>query len=410
MTRYLLLPKKTPSAFRQKDKPTDLLSSDREGLVEETRELRATDSVVEPIHKALEGSRALGFNVISEGTAKGSYFRFSVIEGGEAEKDVLTEQFSDFVLVEDVAMTPIRPNAPPKRAAHVPTSRSEPWHLIALNIFDLQEQWPDLDGRGVNVAVIDSGIERVPDLDGVVAASYEYDFDQDIMTPNCGHDTETHGTFTAGLIAGTRTGVAPGAQLTDLLAVPDGEIPYFGTYLRSIEFVVAHKLSRIINISAGLSYYPPELHPPIMDVWDANILTIAAIGNDGESNTLSPGNFRELLGVGAVDSDDELYEDGSYEYFDIPGGPYSKPDFVAPGVNLTSCHPDGGYAVGSGTSFGTAVASGLAALFLSADPGMTNEELWRLLMESCRDAGHDDLMQGNGVITTNPLFSRRLIS
>ncbi|GAA1809120.1 S8 family serine peptidase [Planosporangium flavigriseum] len=248
------------------------------------------------------------------------------------------------------------------------------------------------EGQGVTVAVVDTGIADVPDLAGKVTHV-------DVTGKGAG-DGFGHGTFMAGLIAGSGAssggayrGVAPGAKLIDVkVADAEGSTDLI-TVLRGLQWVSEHaRQVQVLNLSLSsyspLPYQIDPLTQGLEALWRRGITVIVPSGNEGSKagSVTSPGTDPVLLTAGGID---ESYTASRGD--DVVGewsgrGPTwqgdAKPDLVAPGAHLVSLRSPGsvvdtsnpqarignGYFRGSGTSMATAVTSGVAAAALAVQP------------------------------------------
>jgi serine protease AprX len=265
-----------------------------------------------------------------------------------------------------------------------------------------------LSGRGVGVAVVDSGVEYSSDFDGRIMAFYDFTNGRAWQTsPSDGYG---HGTHVAATIAGTGAmsyrrdyrGLAPDARLLVLKVLDANGAGFTSDVIRAIDFAVANRSRyniRIINLSLGHPIYEPASSDPLVQAVErasrAGIIVVAAAGNQGKNKTTglpgyagttSPGNAPSAITAGAVQtldtvarSDDRIpdYSSAGPTWFDAR----VKPDFLAPGHNIVATGakrstiyknypqlraPDADYIRLSGTSMATAVASGVIALALEA--------------------------------------------
>ena len=249
------------------------------------------------------------------------------------------------------------------------------------------------EGRGVTVAVVDTGIADVPDLAGRIADHVD-------MTGTGKGDGLGHGTFMAGLIAGSGKasggayqGVAPGAQLVDVkVADAQGRTDLI-TVLRGLQWVSNHSRDvQVLNLSLSsyspLPYQIDPLTQGLEALWRRGVTVVVPSGNDGPGagTVTSPGNDPTLLTAGGID------EQGTAGRTDDLVGTWSgrgptwqgdaKPDLVAPGGHVVSLRSPGSvidsanpqarvgtdYFRGSGTSMATAVTSGVVAAALDVAP------------------------------------------
>jgi subtilisin family serine protease len=228
----------------------------------------------------------------------------------------------------------------------------------------------------VLVGHLDTGVDgKHPALRGAIAEFAEFDWLGDPVSGAVAHDSDEHGTHTAGTIAGrkvrsTSFGVAPGAKLASALVIEGGNV--VARVLAGLDWVVGLKV-RIISMSLGLRGYQEDFLPLTRILRARGILPIFAVGNEGPGTSRSPGNYAEALSVGACDRKGQVADFSSSQEFRRAAGPI-VPDVVGPGVDVESCVP-GGYAQMSGTSMATPHIAGLAALLFQAKPEATAEEV-----------------------------------
>ena len=239
-------------------------------------------------------------------------------------------------------------------------------------------------GRGVGVGVLDTGIAAVGDLAGRVVASADLSGEWSFT------DSYGHGTFMAGLIAGSGqgggpAGVAPGADLVDLKVAGADGATTLGQVLAALQLADAARERwnlRVLNISLGAPAGDPATAPlteAVERLWADGITVVAASGNEG-GGVEAPGLDSYVVTVGAVDAA------GAVPAWSSRGPDFAgraKPDLVAPGVGLVGLRAPGStidlanpsarvgdhYFRGSGTSMSTAVVAGAAALVAAAHPG-----------------------------------------
>jgi serine protease AprX len=314
----------------------------------------------------------------------------------------------------------------------------------------LQASWT---GRGVTVAVVDSGLEMSSEFQGSVKASYDFTNGQSASaTPT---DEYGHGTHVAGTIAGSGAlsarseyrGLAPNVDLVVLKVLDENGAGFTSDVVRAIDFAVANR-SRlgidIINLSLGHPIYEPASTDPLVQAVErasrAGILVLAAAGNMGINQTTglpgyaginSPGNAPSAITIGSVATSDTVargddripdYSSSGPTWYDA----IVKPDLLAPGHRIIAVgakrstiyrdYPqlraaDADYIRLSGTSMATAVASGVVALMVeqhrAAHPGtpaLTPNMVKAMLQYSAvavrNDAGleYDVLREGAGAL------------
>lgn len=260
---------------------------------------------------------------------------------------------------------------------------STTWGLLKSNALAAWGAY-GAEGQGIRVGLLDTGIDADhPDLAGKVSSFAEFDASGNLVgdTPR---DSDEHGTHCGGTIvggdeSGRWIGMAPQAELAAALVL-DGERG--GTdaqVLAGIDWAVSQNVDVISMSLGGLvvdNATPPTYTEAIITCLLAGIPVVAAIGNEGEQTTGSPGNDLFALSVGATDAGDRAagFSGGRTQIifdndFINPSAlplPYSKPDISAPGVAVFSSVPGGAWKAFSGTSMATPHVAGAIALLLSA--------------------------------------------
>ena len=247
---------------------------------------------------------------------------------------------------------------------------SLPW---AQQVLNLPGAWQLSQGRGITVAVIDSGADAVPQLAGRVAAVN--------LTSARPADCDGHGTEVASIIAASRqpgtafAGVAPQARIL-AIKVQNGEQSQAGQgtglVAQAIQLAVARG-ARVINMSLQSSQDNPVLRSAVRYAISHRVVVVSAAGNDkiihGKKLTgpFYPASYPGVLSVGAVASDGSPWAGTDA---------FSRAGVSAPGVYVTSAAP-GGYVVNQlvGTSYAAPFAAGVAALILSLHPQLTPAEV-----------------------------------
>ncbi|HEY8981051.1 MAG TPA: S8 family serine peptidase [Streptomyces sp.] len=245
-------------------------------------------------------------------------------------------------------------------------------------------------GKGVTVAVLDSGVDEThPDLKGVEIAQKNFSGAPD------NKDHFGHGTHVASILAGNGArsggryrGVAPGVRLLDGKVLADDGIGPVSGIVAGMQWAVDQG-ARVVNMSLG-SLDSPGIDPLEEAVarLSGKALFVVSAGNDGDRpGTIGrPGSAPAALTVGAVDKQDRI-ADFSSRGPNLDGTP--KPDITAPGVDITAAQttqgtaPAGnGYVVRNGTSMAAPHVAGAAALVLQQHPDFTGARVKSLLTSS----------------------------
>jgi serine protease AprX len=312
-------------------------------------------------------------------------------------------------------------------------------------------------GRGVNVAIVDSGIEPTNDLRLSIAGFWDFTRGGVSTKPQ---DEYGHGTHVAGIIASSGgdskkefEGVAPGVTLYGFKVLNQNGRGRVSDVVKALEFIVANHRAgsfrtHIINLSLGHPIYEPASTDPLVKAVEnavrAGIVVVTAAGNvgsdpDGDigyAGITSPGNAPSAITVGASDTrGTQKPSDDRVAYFSSRGPAwfdgYAKPDIVAPGVMLASnaarfaelydAYPqlkmssksgNGNFARLSGTSMAAAVTTGVVALMFetSADRQRNSHHLLppnavkavlqytAIPLRDAEGAKYDSLTQGTGAI------------
>lgn len=272
-------------------------------------------------------------------------------------------------------------------------------------------------GQGVNVAVVDTGITRHKDFGDRIVAFH------DVLNGRSEpYDDHGHGAHVAGIVAGDgsdskgkNVGIAPQAGLVAIKAFDREGKAKTSDVIAGIQWAVDNRERyniRVLNLSAEGKATISHLHDPLaraaVAAWKAGIFVVVAAGNDGpDKETIgTPGHSPVVLTVGAADdrgsadrSDDRLASLSSRG--PTPIDHLTKPDLIAPGVNITAAYNGkSGYVTKSGTSMAAPMVSGLAALLLNAKPEATAQQLKEALVNSGEKLpkGGDSNCQGAGLV------------
>ena len=280
-----------------------------------------------------------------------------------------------------------------------------------------------ITGRGVGVAVLDTGIFLHRDMENRVTAFADMVGHRRAPYDDCGH-----GTHICGIIGGSGAasegryqGMAPGCSLIALKVLDRKGNGYASDVLKGIDWIMERKDHlgiRIVNISVGAygkkgMSEDSALVRGVDRAWDAGLVVVVAAGNKGPErmSITTPGISRKVITVGCSDDDREVLVGGN-RMVDYSGrGPTAacicKPDLVAPGCSVVSCAGRADkYTIKSGTSMSTPIVSGATALLLERYPDMTNKDVKLKLRESCTDIGLPRNQQGWGLLDVEKLVSK----
>lgn len=281
-------------------------------------------------------------------------------------------------------------------------AQKEDWGIATSNI---PAAWnAGFTGKGIKIAVIDSGISRHEDLKlagGVSTVDYTQSY----------NDDQGHGTHVAGIIGGLNNGygvkgVAYDAQLYAVKAFDADGQAFVSDMIEGINWSVANGMD-IINLSAGSQTDSSAFKAAADKAYDSGLLIVAAAGNDGDStgkrDTVDfPARYPSVIAVGAVDRYSRRTE------FSSTG---SSVEVAAPGDRILSTYTGNQYAYLSGTSMATPYAAGELALIKEAYPSLGNKELRQVLINHTRDAGPagKDPYYGYGIIRASSFAAMPLL-
>ncbi|MCW2605921.1 MAG: peptidase and in kexin sedolisin [Frankiales bacterium] len=276
-----------------------------------------------------------------------------------------------------------------------------------------------LTGKGVDVALLDSGVSPTALLDVPGKVVHGPDLSLESQDSNVRYlDTYGHGTHLGAIIAG-KEGLAPGSRLVSVKVGSSTGSVDVSQLIAGIDWVVQNKNSgglniRVLNLSVGSDSLQRAALDPLVhaaDVaWRKGILVVAAVGNDGKDDhrVASPSSDPNVLAVGGTDSHGSLDPSQStLADFTSRGNGKRRADLLAPGARIASARVAGGYLDtqfpaarrgdtlfrGSGTSQSAAVVSGAAALLLEQRPGLTPDQLKALLTTTSASVRGNTLRQ-----------------
>ncbi|MCH2428545.1 MAG: S8 family serine peptidase [Candidatus Thalassarchaeum sp.] len=295
----------------------------------------------------------------------------------------------------------------------------------------------NLDGRGVVVCMVDSGIDLGhPDLDHLQLMGWKDSVNQ-LEQP---YDDEGHGTAMAGIIVanGGLKGVSRGVGLLVSKAIDDEGVGSDQTVSESVDWCVEEGAD-VISLSLGGEqgfgsgiFTTDGLEQSVEDAMDKGVFVVAAAGNDGEDDdgdVESPGSVEDVICVGGISRNGDIWSgsskgDNNGRFWPNPilprEDPDKKPEIVAPGQEVPVLMIGGSsgnswWGWSSGTSASTAWVSGALALLLEHDESLQRENsegrvaiqsVKQLIMEKSQmkegESEHDDYY-GYGVIRIDQL-------
>ena len=261
---------------------------------------------------------------------------------------------------------------------------------------DSYAAWGVTTGKGVTVAVIDTGVkanhEDLPNLRRVEVTNGNESLGLD--------DATGHGTHVAGIIGAAMgngkggAGIAPGAAILSLRVVNAAGYIYDSALIAALRTAVKNG-AQIVNISIGGTAYNAVFQKVINEAAEAGVTVVAAMGNDGTNCLNYPAGYDNVIGVVSVDRTNNRASGSSY-------GTWG--DVAAPGAAVWSTTYNGSYSPKSGTSMASPVVAGVAALYKSVHPDATPAQITARLKATATRGGSD---LGAGIVNAAAALSEK---
>ena len=261
---------------------------------------------------------------------------------------------------------------------------------------DSYAAWGVTTGKGVTVAVIDTGVkanhEDLPNLRRVEVTNGK--------EPLGLEDATGHGTHVAGIIGAAMgngkggAGIAPGATILSLRVVNAAGYIYDSALIAALRTAVKNG-AQIVNISIGGTAYNAVFQKVINEAAEAGVTVVAAMGNDGTNCLNYPAGYDNVIGVVSVDRTNNRASGSSY-------GTWG--DVAAPGAAVWSTTYNGSYGSKSGTSMASPVVAGVAALYKSVHPDATPAQITARLKATATRGGSD---LGAGIVNAAAALSEK---
>lgn len=285
-------------------------------------------------------------------------------------------------------------------------------------IMNINKAQKTLSGKGVTVAVIDTGL--CENLDFCSFGNRLLCFKDFINHKTTTYDDNGHGTFVTGCICGNGfmsgkkyRGVAPGANIVMCKALDSNGETGALTILEAMQWIYDNKQKyniRVVCMSFGSQ--PLQSGDPLMlgaeALWNSGIVVVAAAGNSGPSaeTIKSPGTSGKIITVGALD-DGRENDNTNFKNFKVaqfssrgPAYPFYKPDCIACGVDIisTTCKNLDFYTKMSGTSVATPIIAGSCALLLEKEPNLSPFAVKNKLTKCCKAISGNRNYEGFGIL------------
>jgi subtilisin family serine protease len=317
------------------------------------------------------------------------------VEGGPLLRLWLLRQPEVERVLDSPVLRPL-PAPPPIRRGSSSAPVRPAWNLTLIGADRVWQEF-GVTGEGITIGQSDSGVQWThPEFAGRYrgyAGSHDFNWFDPWHSTEEPVDGSGHGTHTLGSALGERTGVAPGAtwfacaNLARNLANP-------ALYLDCMQFMLApfplggdpfrqgdpRLAADVLNNSWGCPDIEgcdaTALQPAVAALRSAGIFVVASAGNDGprcETIRHPIALYGEAFSVGAVDQSGNLADFSSRGPVVVDSSGRTKPDLVAPGVNVLSALPGSSYGHSDGTSMAGPHVAGVVALVWSANPALRGD-------------------------------------
>ena len=269
-------------------------------------------------------------------------------------------------------------------------------YQYAHDTVDSYAAWGVTTGKGVTVAILDSGVmanhEDLPNVERIEVFYKDASLGLD--------DAKGHGTHVAGIIGAAMgngvggAGIAPGVKLLSLRITNDQGSSTDSKLICGLQAAV-NAGAQIVNISLGGPGYSAVFQKAINEATEAGVTVVAAMGNDGTNCLNYPAGYDNVISVVSVDRTGSRASSSTY-------GTWA--DVAAPGAGIYSTTKGGSYGSNSGTSMASPVVTGVAALYQSVHPDATPAQITARLKATATKGGSD---LGAGIVNAAAALSEK---
>jgi subtilisin family serine protease len=272
------------------------------------------------------------------------------------------------------------------------------WGGARIDVPAVNQQWPGLQGAGVMVAVLDTGIDgRHSELSPRIVGGYNA-----LRGGGPYYDDNGHGTHMAGII----TGAAPRVTILSVKVLDRYGVGYLSDVINGLQWVYDYKnanssIPLVVNMSIGFTEDSVPLLLAIQGLCISDVIMVAAAGSRGDGDEGGNGEPEDLCdvsetGISYPAAHPGVITVGAIDYYNrVTAYSQSGPqlDVAAPGgskatgIRILSTDEVGGYGWGSGTSQAVAHVTGAVALALQLDPGLSLPQVRNLLQMTAERVG-----------------------
>lgn len=277
-----------------------------------------------------------------------------------------------------------------------------------LDDYGIKKAWATTKGKGITIAVMDSGVGKVPELNAAVVGGTDVSGvgSSDGRTP-IGVSDGNHGTWVASVAAARGTGadagmigVAPEAEILSIslgFSSSTSLVPFAQQVTDGIYWAVDNGAD-IINMSFGLGVtsWPESWDDAFMYAFEHDVIIVAAAGNRGSGMDIvsAPSTIPGVLSVGGVDKSQKASVGASTQGITI--------GVMAPSEDLLGISADGTVVIWAGTSGASPIVAGVAALVMAAHPELDANNVINRIVETAKPSkfatSDPDPLYGYGLI------------
>jgi len=273
---------------------------------------------------------------------------------------------------------------------------NQQWYLNCIKIPEVwQKLNTNLKTNPIVIAVIDTGIETTHEefKNKINPEGYNFILNNDNIYDVHGHGTNVSGVICAEInnfigIAGIIDNLD--VKILPLQAASNNGTLFTSDVIKAINYAIEKNVD-IINMSIGVGSYSEILNETIQKAVNKGIIVIAGAGNKGTNSYNYPASYDNVISVGSIDENKNISYFSNYN---------DKVDIVVPGENIYTTNINNSYKNKGGTSFSTAIVSGVVAILKSVEPSLTSQEIYNILTTTAEDIGEigKDDYYGYGVV------------
>jgi serine protease AprX len=313
------------------------------------------------------------------------------------------------------------------------TSHLKNAYIPAIGADKVWNSAPYLQGQGIGVAIIDSGVNgQKADFGSRIVKTVKFSPNANYASDGFGHGTHIMGIIggSGSQSSGTYIGVAPKVDLISIKVSDDTGAGSSSDVVAALQWILDNRATyniRVVNISLNSavneSYHTNPINAAVEILWFNGVVVVVSAGNIGKNALFPPANDPFAITVGATNdqgtpsiSDDSV---ASFSGYGTTLDGFQKPDITAPGTNIVSVlaspqvvlakeHPeavvkygkDKAYFRMSGTSMSAPIVAGAIALLLQDEPSLTPDQVKYRLMATATKSGwsYNDKQAGAGYL------------